>query len=52
MNNDEYVDDDGILQTLIHKERVANRQRRQNNTVVGEAQGIRDVLKQYLDENV
>ena len=51
LQNDEYIDDDEVLQELICKEREANRARRQTNTFVEEAHIIREVLKQYVDEH-
>ena len=51
LQNDEYIDDDEVLQELIRKEREANRARRQSNTFLEEEHIIREVLKQYVDEH-
>ena len=51
LQNEEYKDDDEVLQELIRKEMEANSTRRKNNTFAREAHIIREVLKQYVDEH-
>ena len=52
MENDQYIDHDLILQELIRKEQEARNARRQNNTVLGQANYIRDTLKEYVNQHM
>ena len=51
INGERYIDDDGILDALIHQERQVRRRRQMNNTALPRAEGLRTALKTYITNN-
>ena len=51
ISGDNYIDDDGILDQIIHQERQSRQRRQQNNRATRNAVALRDTLKNYINNN-